>query len=116
VTIETYGPEERSMQVSTVDMAADWRKRIEEAYGSKSIPGAEELSFRAEIMRSGDPIDIQLTGTNPDELLALSDEIKARLSTIAGVYDVSDSLDSGRNEIRLHGERPRPSGACRFLW
>jgi multidrug efflux pump subunit AcrB len=101
VTIETYGPEERSMQVSTVDMAADWRKRIEEAYGSKSIPGAEELSFRAEIMRSGDPIDIQLTGTNPDELLALSDEIKARLSTIAGVYDVSDSLDSGRNEIQL---------------
>jgi multidrug efflux pump subunit AcrB len=101
VTIETYGPEERSMQVSTVDMAADWRKRIEAAYGSKSIPGAEELTFRAEIMRSGDPIDIQLTGTNPDELLALSDEIKARLSTIDGVFDVSDSLDSGRNEIQL---------------
>ncbi|MBL9131845.1 MAG: efflux RND transporter permease subunit, partial [Verrucomicrobiaceae bacterium] len=101
VTIETYGPEERSMQANTVDMAADWRKRIEDAYGSKSIPGAEELTFRAEIMRSGDPIDIQLTGTNPDELLALSEQIKARLGTIAGVYDVSDSLDSGRNEIQL---------------
>ncbi|MFO1440062.1 MAG: efflux RND transporter permease subunit [Verrucomicrobiaceae bacterium] len=101
VTIETYGPEERSLQVSTVDMAADWRKRIEAAYGSKSIPGAEELTFRAEIMRSGDPIDIQLTGTNPDELLALSDQIKERLNTIAGVFDVSDSLDSGRNEIQL---------------
>jgi multidrug efflux pump subunit AcrB len=101
VTIETYGPEERSMQVSTVDMAADWRKMIEDAYGSKSIPGAEELTFRAEIMRSGDPVDIQLTGTNPDELLALSEQIKARLGTIAGVFDVSDSLDSGRNEIQL---------------
>jgi len=101
VTIETYGPEERSMQANTVEMAADWRKRIEEAYGSKSIPGAEELTFRAEIMRSGDPIDIQLTGTNPDELLALSEQIKERLGTIAGVYDVSDSLDSGRNEIQL---------------
>lgn len=95
VIMETYGPEERSLQVSTVDMAADWRKRI------GNIVGAEEMSFRAEIMRSGDPIDIQLTGTNPDELLAMSEQIKANLNTIAGVFDVSDSLDSGRNEIQL---------------
>lgn len=95
VIMETYGPEERSLQVSTVDMAADWRKRI------GTIVGAEEMTFRAEIMRSGDPIDIQLTGTNPDELLAMSDQIKANLNTIAGVFDVSDSLDSGRNEIQL---------------
>jgi len=101
VTMETYGPEERSLQANTVEMAAEWRKRIEKAYGGHSIPGAEELNFRAEIMRSGDPIDIQLTGTNPDELLAMSEQIKAHLSTIAGVFDISDSLDSGRNEIQL---------------
>ncbi|MDZ4405266.1 efflux RND transporter permease subunit [Prosthecobacter sp.] len=95
VIMETYGPEERTLQVSTVDMAADWRKRI------GTIVGAEEMTFRAEIMRSGDPIDIQLTGTNPDELLAMSERIKAQISTIAGVFDVSDSLDSGRNEIQL---------------
>jgi multidrug efflux pump subunit AcrB len=99
--METYGPEERSLQVNTVDMAAEWRKRIEAAYGGKSIPGAEEMTFRAEIMRSGDPIDIQLTGTNPEELLAMSERIKGHLSSIAGVFDVSDSLDSGRNEIQL---------------
>lgn len=95
VIMETYGPEERSLQVSTVDMAAEWRKRI------GTIVGAEEMTFRAEIMRSGDPIDIQLTGTDPNELLAMSDQIKANLNTIAGVFDVSDSLDSGRNEIQL---------------
>jgi multidrug efflux pump subunit AcrB len=103
VTMETYGPEERSLQVSTVDMATEWRKRIEMAYGGEKsrIPGAEELTFRAEIMRSGDPIDVQLTGTNPDELLVMSEKIKAHLSSIAGVFDVTDSLDSGRNEIQL---------------
>jgi multidrug efflux pump subunit AcrB len=95
VTIETYGPEERSMKVNTVDMADDWRRRI------GSIVGAEELNFRAEIMRGGDPIDIQLTGADPAELLALSEMIKAHLSTYAGVFDVSDSLDSGRGEIQL---------------
>lgn len=95
VTIETYGPEERSLKVNTVDMANDWRKRI------GSIVGAEELNFRAEIMRGGDPIDVQLTGTNPSELLALSTQIKEHLSQYPGVFDVSDSLDEGRNEIQL---------------
>lgn len=95
VTIETYGPEERSLKVNTVDMASDWRKRI------GPIVGAEELNFRAEIMRGGDPIDVQLTGTNPNELLALSAQIKDHLSQYPGVFDISDSLDEGRNEIQL---------------
>ncbi len=95
INIETYGPEERSLKVNTVDMAADWRKRI------GNIVGAEELNFRAEIIRSGDPVDLQLTGTDPDELLDISDKIKAHLATYAGVFDITDSLDSGRNEIQL---------------
>ncbi|SKB06905.1 Multidrug efflux pump subunit AcrB [Prosthecobacter debontii] len=95
VNIETYGPEERSLKVNTVDMASDWRARI------GNIVGAEELNFRAEIIRSGDPIDIQLSGTDPEELLDISDKIKAHLSTYSGVFDVTDSLDSGRNEIQL---------------
>lgn len=95
VTMETYGPEERSMKVNTVDMANEWRKRIGQ------IVGAEELSFRAEIFRGGDPIDVQLAGTNPQELLDLSTKIKDKLSQYPGVFDVNDSLDSGRNEMSL---------------
>lgn len=95
VTIETYGPEERSLKVNTVDMASQWRERI------GTIVGAEELNFRAEIVRSGDPVDIQLAGTDPDELLVISAKIKDRLATYSGVFDISDSLDSGRNEIQL---------------
>ncbi len=95
VRMETYGPEERSLDVNTVDMAAEWRKRI------GTIVGAEELTFRAEIMRGGDPIDVQLTGTNPDELLAMSEQIKTKLGQYPGVFDINDSLDTGRNEIQL---------------
>lgn len=95
VNIETYGPEERSIAVNTVDMANEWRKRI------GTVMGAEELNFRSEIFRSGDPIDVQLTGTNPAELLDLSAKIKERLAQYPGVFDVSDSLDTGRNEIQL---------------
>lgn len=95
VVIETFGPEERSMDVNTVDMAADWRQRI------GPILGAEEITFRAEIIRSGDPIDIQITGTDPKELLGFSEKIKEHLSTYPALFDINDSLDSGRNEIQL---------------
>ena len=76
-------------------MANEWRKRIGE------IVGAEELSFRAEIFRSGDPIDVQLTGIDPAELLRISAKIKQELSKYSGVFDVADSLDAGRNELQL---------------
>lgn len=95
VTILTYGPEERSLRVDTVEMANEWRKRIGD------IVGAEELNFRAEIFRSGDPIDVQLTGIDPAELLRISAKIKQELTKYAGVFDIADSLDAGRNEIQL---------------
>lgn len=95
VTMETFGPEERSRDANTVEMANEWRQRI------GNIVGAEELTFRAEIMRGGDPIDIQLTGTDPKELLGVSEKIKEKLSTYPALFDINDSLDSGRNEIQL---------------
>ena len=95
VSMETYGPEERSLKVNTVDMANEWRTRIGQ------IVGAEELSFRAEIFRGGDPINVQLAGTNPQELLNLSEKIKDKLAKYPGVFDVNDSLDTGRNEVQL---------------
>jgi multidrug efflux pump subunit AcrB len=95
VMMETYGPEERSRDANTVDMSNEWRKRIGE------IVGVEEMTFRAEIMRSGDPIDIQLTGTDPRELLDMSGKIKEHLAKYPSLFDINDSLDSGRNEIQL---------------
>jgi multidrug efflux pump subunit AcrB len=96
VTMETYGPEERSLKgVTTGDLSNEWRKRVGQ------IVGAEELSFRSDIFRGGDPIDVQLTGSNPQELLELSARIKDKLSQYPGVFDVNDTLDTGRNEVQL---------------
>jgi multidrug efflux pump subunit AcrB len=95
VTMLTYGPEERSLRVDTVEMANEWRRRIGE------IVGAEELRFKAEIFRPGDPIDVQLSGIDPAELLRISAKIKQELSKYPGVFDIADSLDAGRNELQL---------------
>lgn len=95
VNIETFGPEERSLDVSTVEIANEWRRRI------GSIVGAEELTFRAEIFRGGDPIDIQLVGPRVEELLAISRKAKEKLASFPGVFDIVDSLDHGRSEIQF---------------
>jgi multidrug efflux pump subunit AcrB len=95
VIMETYGPEERSMDANTVEMSQEWRRRIGD------VVGAEEITLRAEIMRGGDPIDIQLTGTDPRELLQMSEKVKERLAQYPAIFDINDSLDSGRNEIQL---------------
>ena len=95
VNIETFGPEERSLEVSTVEIANEWRRRI------GSIVGAEELTFRAEIFRGGDPIDIQIVGARVEDLLAISRKAKEKLATFPGVFDIVDSLDQGRSEIQF---------------
>lgn len=95
VIMETYGPEERSMAADTVEMANEWRRRIGQ------IVGAEETAFKAEIMSNNDPVNIQLVGPDPAELLTISEKIKAHLETIPNVFDVNDTLDSGRSEIQL---------------
>lgn len=95
VIMETYGPEERSMAVDTVEMSRDWRERVGQ------VIGAEEVAFKAEIMRDSNPINIQLVGSDPKELLSLSEKIKAYLEQLPNVFDVNDTLDSGRSEIQL---------------
>ena len=57
-------------------VAAGIAARRTEALASQSLLPQAELTFRAEIMRSSDPVNIQLTGTDPAELLGLSEKIK----------------------------------------
>nr|VFK23836.1 MAG: Multidrug efflux pump subunit AcrB [Candidatus Kentron sp. LFY] len=96
VILELVPPEERSIAIATSKLVREWRT------GIGQIPGAEELGFRAEIGRSGDPIDIQLMGDDFDTLTAAAREVKGRLSGYPGLFDIQDSLDANREEIRLH--------------
>ena len=95
VTLELVPPEERLSPVTTSEIVQDWRKQI------GSIPGVKELTFRAEIGRSGNPIDVQLTGADFSQLTQVSAAIKQRLAEYTGVYDILDSFDQGKQEIQL---------------
>nr|VFK40702.1 MAG: Multidrug efflux pump subunit AcrB [Candidatus Kentron sp. SD]VFK44234.1 MAG: Multidrug efflux pump subunit AcrB [Candidatus Kentron sp. SD] len=95
VVLELVPPEERAVAVTASELVREWRGAI------GSIPGAREIHFRAEIGRSGDPIDIQLMGDDFDDLEAAAEEVKERLAGYPGVFDIQDSFDVSREEIKL---------------
>ncbi len=88
-------PEERSIDISVNQIVKEWRQLI------KNITGAEELSFRAEIGRSSDPIDIQLSSNSLNTLERVSSEVKQLLNNYNSVFDITDSLSRGKDELQI---------------
>ena len=95
VMFEILSPEERSSTVTSAELVREWRKRI------GPIPGAESLTFRAEIGRGGSPLQVRLSGNDFDALDAMAEAIKARMREYPGVFDVGDSFEAGKEEMQL---------------
>jgi len=95
VSMELVSPEERTISIKTFNLVDEWRKSI------GSISGVKDLHFRAELGRSGSPIDVQLTGDDYTTLKAAIAEIRQRLSEYPGVFDIQDTLEDGKQEIEL---------------
>jgi len=95
VRFEVESPERRHIKMDTRQIIKQWQKLI------GSIPGSEALNFRAEIGRGGEPIDIQLSGNSLKQLKSVAEIIKQRLATYPTVFDITDSLTSGKEELRV---------------
>jgi len=93
VTLELSPAAERS--VSSEELVAEWRRLI------GALPGVVELSIQAETATSGNAIDVNLTGSDLDELVKATAYAKSGLGTYAGVIDISDSNRSGKDELRF---------------
>ncbi len=95
VMFEITPPEERSSSVTSSELVREWRRMIGD------IPGAKEISYRAEIGRGGSPINIQLSGQNFDTLRSAATQVKEALATYPGIEDITDSFEGGKQEIKL---------------
>jgi len=49
----------------------------------------------------GKPVSIEITGDEFSVLLKIADEYKKKLRTIAGVVDIDDDYDEGKEEVRI---------------
>ncbi|MEM1112261.1 MAG: efflux RND transporter permease subunit [Pseudomonadota bacterium] len=76
-----------------------WANRLRELTGS--IPDAVELTFHAQSMSMGKPVDIELAGSNFDELSSAAAELRAVLPSYPGIMDITDTYRAGKQEVRL---------------
>ncbi|CAA6805811.1 MAG: Acriflavin resistance protein [uncultured Thiotrichaceae bacterium] len=95
VSFETLPPESRQSTVTTREMVGEWRRLI------GPVPGAKELSFRAELGRGGEPIDVQLAGSDVVMLNEVAEQVKIKLATYDGLFDIKNSFESGKTEVQL---------------
>jgi len=93
VVMELAPSEDRDM--TSADIGARWRD------STAPIPDVVSLTFSATIFTPGEPINVQLTGLNIDNLQAAADRLKRELTTYAGVFDIADSYRVGKQEIKL---------------
>jgi multidrug efflux pump subunit AcrB len=95
VRVETIPPEDRSLEIGTQQLVAEWRKMVGQ------VAGAEQLNYRAEIGWSRPAINIELRGKNADDLAALGQKFKGKLTEFSAVSDVEDSMSDGKEELQL---------------
>lgn len=95
ISLRITAPENREVEVSSRDLVNEWRQMI------GPIPGAKELNFRAEIGRGGNPIDIALIGQDFTQLEKISKATKAKLAEYQGVFDITDTFEDGKQEVKL---------------
>ncbi|MCB1621279.1 MAG: efflux RND transporter permease subunit [Thiothrix sp.] len=95
VSFEMVAPEERQNPISTRAMVREWQNMIGE------VPGVDQLSFRAEIGRAGEPINFQLTGADFERLNAAGERIRTKLAEFSGLFDIKNSFQEGKTEVQL---------------
>jgi multidrug efflux pump subunit AcrB len=95
IRFEITPPEQRESTITSSELVQEWRQMI------GVIPGAESVTYRAEIGRSSDPIDVQLTATSLVTLKEVANKVKEHLNTYPTVFEIADSLSDGKEELRI---------------
>ena len=93
IAIELLPAEARS--VSSSEIVARLRRQIGE------IPGAESVTFSAEVFTAGNPIEVQLSADDYSQLLQAVERLKVELANYPGVGDIQDSFQEGKQEMKL---------------
>ena len=94
VTVELLPSEERGI----------YFKKINEAWENEVGPIEGSLSLRYGSQEHGPPgksIEIWLLGDEYDSLLGASEELRAKLASYKGVYEIEDDYRLGKTEIRI---------------
>ncbi|HIL81515.1 MAG TPA: efflux RND transporter permease subunit [Myxococcales bacterium] len=93
VSVELVGGAAR--KITPKEVVSLWRSR------TPGILEADEVLFVSDYFSFGDPVDIRLNASNVEQLELAAEWLKQKLAEYPGVFDVSDSFQGGKSEIRL---------------
>ncbi|MEM9290063.1 MAG: efflux RND transporter permease subunit [Acidobacteriota bacterium] len=93
VTVELAPAEERV--ITSPEIANRWRELVGE------IPDAQELVFSSSLFSTGEAINVQLSGPSLEQLEKASSVLKESLRAYPGVFDIADSFEPGKQELKL---------------
>ncbi len=88
-------PKDLRKTYSSTKIADEWSRRVGE------IPGVNSLSFTASLFRIGEPINVELSHRNFDQLILSAERLKEILRNYEGVSDITDSFEPGKIELKL---------------
>lgn len=102
VSAKMVGRKEREKSVE--DIVAELNEK------TALIPGGEiRLAVASGIGASGQPIQMEITGANTQEIVAVAQQVESKMKAIPGVIDVQNSWDIGKPELRVTVDRLRAS-------
>ncbi|MBI5851801.1 MAG: efflux RND transporter permease subunit [Planctomycetes bacterium] len=88
-----------SRSVTSEQIGARWRALVGE------VPGAVRFEISASIIKTGADIDVSLRSQDLDDLQAAAARVQAWLAARAGVFEIGDSFDEGKEELALRIRR-----------
>jgi multidrug efflux pump subunit AcrB len=93
VVFELLDPESRSVTAKEFELA--WR----EAAGRPE--GLRKLTFASNVIQLGSPIQIDVSAPSPEELGQAIAQIEQALAEMAGVFDIRNDQQPGKQEIQF---------------
>ncbi len=89
---------------SGAEIFQDLRERVQ-----GRVVGAESMEFSRQAMgpSSGRAVYVQVLGENIVTLRQISDEMQSFLASLNGVFDVTDSFQEGKDEVRVEVDEAR---------
>jgi multidrug efflux pump subunit AcrB len=72
-----------------------WREEV------GPVPGVSSLTFTSSLFHGGSAIYVEMSHRNFDILLAAAEDLKQTLTEYNGVFDISDTFEAGKLELKL---------------
>jgi multidrug efflux pump subunit AcrB len=95
INIQLLEGQYRGSRFSSERIAQMWRDEVGQ------VPGVSSLTFTSSLFHGGSAIYVEMSHRDFDVLLAAVEDLKKILSEYNGVYDISDTFEAGKLELKL---------------